>query len=52
MGDITKGAVALVDRMGQLSDAFKSTIVDIFRKFDMLLNRELGFVGNLSLLTF
>lgn len=33
----------LLDREGNLSPNFKSCINDIFRKFDMLLNRELSF---------
>ena len=45
MGEVTSGAVPLADRMGQMTDSLKSVVVDIFRKFDMLLNRELGFVG-------
>ena len=42
--DISTGAVPLVDRMGNITDSLRSTIIDVFRKFDMLLNRELGFV--------
>ena len=42
--EISVSAVPLVDRAGNISDALRSTVIDIFRKFDMLLNRELGFV--------
>ena len=48
-GDVTVSAVPLLDRMNNMSEGFKSVVTDIFRKFDMLLNRELGFVGNRNL---
>lgn len=49
-GDITVSAVPLLDRMNNMTETYKSVVIDIFRKFDMLLNRELGFVGSICLL--
>lgn len=43
--DMTTGAVPLLDQLGNLTEAFRSTVIDIFRKFDMLLNRELSYAG-------
>lgn len=36
-------AITTSDGMSQMSMLFESTVADIFRKFDMLLNRELGY---------
>lgn len=33
----------LIDRLGVMTDSYKSVITDVFRKFDMLLNRELSY---------
>ena len=41
--DAVPEKVNLLNRRGQLSELAESTISDIFRKFDMLLNRELTF---------
>lgn len=39
--------VSLIDKMtGSLTEDAVSTVTDIFRKFDMLLNRELSYTGN------
>jgi hypothetical protein len=39
--------VVLIDKItGNLTDEAVSTVTDIFRKFDMLLNRELSYTGN------
>lgn len=35
--------IQLMNSHGQLHDLFDTTINDIFRKFDMLLNRELSY---------
>ena len=37
--------VTLLDRFGNLTEEAISAITDIFRKFDMLLNRELSYTG-------
>lgn len=44
-GDLAVSAVPLLDRMGGMTETYRSVVVDVFRKFDMLLNRELSFVG-------
>ena len=36
-------AITTSDGHNQMSMLFESTVSDIFRKFDMLLNRELGY---------
>ena len=36
-------AITTSDGLCQMSMLFESTVADIFRKFDMLLNRELGY---------
>ena len=36
-------AITTSDGTMQMSTLFESTVCDIFRKFDMLLNRELGY---------
>ena len=43
-GDASNEKAVLQDRFGNISIGLKSTIQDIFRKFDMLLNRELTYV--------
>jgi calpain-15 len=47
--DMGQTAAVLVDRTGALSESFRSVIIDVFRKFDMLLNRELSFIGTRGL---
>ena len=42
-GDGITGSAQLLDRMGVMTDGYRSVITDVFRKFDMLLNRELTF---------
>ena len=34
----------MLDKNGKLHELVESTIIDIFRKFDMLLNRELSYI--------
>lgn len=41
--DLPNHKIQLLDKNGKLSDLMSSTVDDIFRKFDMLLNRELTF---------
>ena len=41
--DLPNERAVLIDRMNNLTTSCKSTISDIFRKFDMLLNRKLSY---------
>ena len=36
--------IKMVDKNGKMNELVESTIIDIFRKFDMLLNRELSYI--------
>lgn len=36
--------IKMMDKSGKLHELVESTIIDIFRKFDMLLNRELSYI--------
>ena len=42
--DVEDESFRLIDKHGKLHELVESTIIDIFRKFDMLLTRELTYV--------